>query len=65
MPERACAAVHVHLVERQTVLFHRRHGDHGEGFVDLVEVHLARAPPGALKVFLDGAEGAVVDHAGS
>ena len=43
MAQRAGAAVHVDLVVRQLVLLHRRHGDHGEGLVDLVQVDLARA----------------------
>ena len=49
MAERAGAAVHVHLVVRQAELLHRRHGDHGEGLVDLVQVDVLRAPAGASR----------------
>src|SRR5688572_18301503 len=57
MAERAGAAVDVVLVVRQVVLLHRRHGDHREGLVDLVEVDVLRAPPGALEKLADRADG--------
>jgi hypothetical protein len=42
MAERAGAAVHVDLVVRQVELAHRRHGDHRERLVDLVQVDVLR-----------------------
>src|SRR3954465_3206022 len=56
MAKRACAAVDVHLVVRQAVLLHRRHGDHGEGFVDLVQVYLVRRPSRFLEQLPDGTD---------
>ncbi len=49
MPERAGAAVHVHLVVRQAVLLHSRHGHYGERLVHLVEIDTLRVPAGALE----------------
>ena len=64
MAERAGAAVHVHLVVRQAVLFHRRHGDDREGLVDLVEVDLPCAPAGLLEELLHRAHGRGGEPAG-
>src|SRR3954470_8334474 len=51
MAKRASAAVDVHPVVRQPVLLHGRHGDYGEGFVDLVQVDVASFPARLLEQF--------------
>src|SRR5471030_829518 len=55
MAQGAGAAVDVDLLVLQTVLLHRRHGHDGEGFVDFVQVHRARAPAGLVVELLDRA----------
>ena len=49
--ERAGAAVHVHLFVRKLQLLHGRHGDHGERFVDLEQVHTGCRPADAVEQF--------------
>src|ERR1017187_5447994 len=53
MTEGAGAAVDVDLFVRQTDIAHRRHGDHRERFVDLVQIHIRRPPRGRLQHALD------------
>jgi hypothetical protein len=50
MAERAGAAMDVDLLVRQAVLLHRRHGDDGEGLVDLPEVDVRRQPTRAISL---------------
>src|SRR3546814_16322486 len=56
MPQRAGAAMDVHLVLRQVQLPHRRHGDDRESLVDLVEVDVPGVPPGPFEEGLHGAD---------
>ena len=49
MAERAGAAVDVDLLVRQPEVAHRRHGDDGEGLVDLEQIDEVLAPPGLLE----------------
>ena len=66
MAERAGAAVHVDLVVRQAEVAHRRHGDDGEGLVDLEEVDVVRrVQPAFSSSFLIAPTGAVVNQAGA
>ena len=44
MPQRHRAAVDVQLLVRDADLMHRRHGDYGEGLVDLEQVYVIDAP---------------------
>jgi hypothetical protein len=38
--------MHVYLVMRQSQIVHRRHGDHGKGFVDFKQVDIGHRPAG-------------------
>ena len=66
MAERAGAAIHIDDVMRQAQIAHRRHGDDGESFVDLIEIDIARPasrpPRSSLRMAWIGA---VVNQAGS
>src|SRR5579863_9346121 len=52
--EGAGAAVHVHLGALQLELGHGGHGHHGEGLVDLEQVHVLHAPARLLEELTDG-----------
>ena len=56
MAERAGAAVDVDLFVRKAEVAHRRHGDDGEGLVDLEEIDGILAPAGLLEQLLDRAD---------
>ena len=54
--ERAGAAVDVDLLVRKPEVAHRRHGDDGEGLVDLEEVDGILAPAGLLEQLVERAD---------
>ena len=56
MAERAGAAVDVDLLVRQAEVAHRRHGDDGEGLVDLEQIDGIRAPAGLLEQLFQRAD---------
>src|SRR5690606_4676351 len=50
------AAMDIHLVMRQTEVFHGCHSDDGKGFVDLVKVDVVSLPVQLGQQLLDGAD---------
>src|SRR5690606_24539497 len=54
--QRTRAAVDVHFRVLEAEILHRGHGHAGDRLVDLVQVDVARAPPGALEKRPEGAD---------
>jgi len=65
MPERAGAAVDIHLLMIQAQILDRCHRHRRKRFVDLVQIYVLGLPIQLSQQFLHGTTGAKVNHSGS